>query len=119
MCHCSFRLFHYFKWLSPGFRAKETELFQHHNTCSFTARLAFGLGMLGAGLTMLLANRIEAVETGDLLQPKPIPFPCRGCRYYHGSSYGGVTLNCAIHPDGCEGSQCPDWQAFNHLNLEE
>ncbi len=75
-----------------------------------TARLAFGLGMLGTGLTMLLASRIEAVETRDLLKPRPVPTPCSCCRYYHGSSYGGVTLNCAIHPDGCEGSQCPDWE---------
>ncbi|MEH2355977.1 hypothetical protein [Nostoc sp.] len=80
------------------------------------ARLVFGLGMLGTGLTVLLASRIEAVETGDLLKPKPIHFPCSCCRYYHGSSYGGVTLNCAIHPEGYEGNQCPDWQAFNHLN---
>lgn len=83
------------------------------------ARLVFGLGMFGTGLTMFLASRIEAVETTDLLKPKPIPFLCRGCRYYHGSSYGGVTLNCAIHPQGYKSAQCPDWQAFNHLNLEE
>lgn len=80
------------------------------------ARLAFGLGMLATGLTMLLASRIETVETGDLLKPRPVPTPCRGCRYYHGISYNGVTLNCAIHPEGFEGNQCPDWQTFNYLN---
>lgn len=77
------------------------------------ARLVFGLGMFGTGLTMFLANRItDTDEIGDLLKPKPIPFPCRGCRYYHGLSYGGVTLNCTIHPDGYEDNQCPDWQSF-------
>ncbi|WP_373525889.1 hypothetical protein [Nostoc sp.] len=81
-----------------------------------TARLAFGLGMLGTGLTMLLASRIETVETGDLLKPRPVPTPCRGCRNFHGVKYNGVTLNCAIHPEGYEGNQCPDWKAFNHLN---
>lgn len=76
------------------------------------ARLAFGLGMLGTGLTMLLASRIEAAELRELLKPRPIPAPCRGCKYYHGISYNGVPLICTVHPEGIEDVQCPDWQGF-------
>jgi hypothetical protein len=81
------------------------------------ARLVLSFSMMGTAITMFLANRItDADETSDLLKPRPIPVPCRGCRYFHGIPYNGVTLNCAIHPDGYEGNQCPDWQAFNYLN---
>jgi len=38
--------------------------------------------------------------------------PCQGCRYYHGRTYGGNHLVCAMHPHGWEGEDCPDWQAF-------
>lgn len=34
---------------------------------------------------------------------------CVGCRHYHGQSYGGTLLVCAMHPDGPESDQCPDW----------
>jgi hypothetical protein len=83
------------------------------------ARLAFGLGMLGTGSTMLLASRIEAAELRELLKPRPVPTPCRGCRNFHGVEYNGIPLNCAIHPEGWQGDKCPDWQAFNHLNKEQ
>jgi hypothetical protein len=83
-----------------------------------TARLAFGLGMLGNGLimlgnglTMLLANRIEAAELRELLKPRPIPTPCLLCAYYHGVVYNGITLNCTIHPSGWHGDKCPDWKS--------
>jgi|GEM_PF-2410027 len=78
------------------------------------ARLAFGLGMIGTFTTMLIASQIEAAQIRELqaLKPRPVPTPCRGCRYFHGISYNGVTLNCAVHPDGWEGAQCPDWQGF-------
>ena len=76
------------------------------------ARLAFGLGMLGTGLTMLLASRIEAAQSEESLKPRPVPTPCQGCRYFHGVVYNGVTLNCTIHPSGWQGDKCPDWQSF-------
>ncbi len=60
-----------------------------------------------------IADQIEANRI-VLRQPKPLPIPtnCKGCRYYHGIPYNGVLLNCAIHPQGCFGEQCPDWQGF-------
>lgn len=37
---------------------------------------------------------------------------CRGCRNYHGKSYGGRMLVCAIHPSGVgEETSCADFEA--------
>lgn len=37
---------------------------------------------------------------------------CMGCSYYHGESYGGQMLVCALHPHGPEGHDtCPDWDS--------
>ena len=36
---------------------------------------------------------------------------CIGCRYYHGQSYGGSMLVCALYPYGPAEPQCPDWQS--------
>ncbi|MEM7794383.1 MAG: hypothetical protein AAF579_08010 [Cyanobacteria bacterium P01_C01_bin.118] len=37
---------------------------------------------------------------------------CAGCSYYHGESYGGEMLVCALHPTGPEGyDECPDWDS--------
>lgn len=36
---------------------------------------------------------------------------CVGCRHYHGQSYNDNLLICAMHPYGCEGETCPDWQS--------
>ena len=83
------------------------------------ARLAFSFSMMGTAITMFLANRItDADETSDLLKPRLVPAPCRGCRYFHGIPYNGVTLNCTIHPKGWQGDKCPDWQTFKK-SLEE
>ena len=44
------------------------------------------------------------------------PVVCRGCRYYHGQSYGQNKtqrnpLICGIHPRGWQADPpCPDWQ---------
>ncbi|HHP7230403.1 MAG TPA: hypothetical protein ACFCUY_06045 [Xenococcaceae cyanobacterium] len=35
---------------------------------------------------------------------------CIGCRHYHGKTYNGNLLVCAMHPYGCEDSTCPDWE---------
>ncbi len=37
-----------------------------------------------------------------------IPKPCLGCRYYHGESYNGNSLICAVHPSGPEAENCRD-----------
>lgn len=34
---------------------------------------------------------------------------CMGCRYYHGSTFGGNLLVCGFHPYGWDGPTCPDW----------
>lgn len=37
---------------------------------------------------------------------------CAGCSYYHGESYGGEMLVCALHPSGPEEyDECPDWDS--------
>ncbi len=36
---------------------------------------------------------------------------CVGCRNYHGHSYNGTVLICAMHPYGWEDEQCPDWES--------
>lgn len=37
---------------------------------------------------------------------------CAGCSYYHGESYQGQMLVCALHPSGPEDyDQCPDWDS--------
>lgn len=35
---------------------------------------------------------------------------CLGCSNYHGQSYNGNLLVCAMHPYGWDGETCPDWQ---------
>ncbi|MBD2510022.1 hypothetical protein H6G91_22445 [Nostoc muscorum FACHB-395] len=82
------------------------------------ARLALCFSMMGTGLTMFLASRIEAVQFEESLKPRPVPTPCRGCKHFHGVIYNGVLLNCAVHPRGWQGDKCPDWQTFKK-SLEE
>lgn len=36
---------------------------------------------------------------------------CAGCSYYHGESYGGDMLVCALHPNGPDQDECPDWDS--------
>jgi hypothetical protein len=35
---------------------------------------------------------------------------CIGCSNYHGQAYGGNLLVCAMHPQGWDDVQCPDWE---------
>ncbi len=37
---------------------------------------------------------------------------CVGCRHYHGQTYGGNLLVCAMHPYGWDDHQCPDWESL-------
>jgi hypothetical protein len=50
-------------------------------------------------------NRERAAHT------PAIPKVCRGCCHYHGQTYGGHLLVCAMHPYGVESERCPDWQS--------
>jgi hypothetical protein len=59
-----------------------------------------------------------------LMQQHPV---CVGCQHYHGQTYGGTLLVCAMHPYGVEAgvNTCPDreetpWLSTHfstHLNL--
>ncbi|WP_041566596.1 hypothetical protein [Nostoc punctiforme] len=88
------------------------------NQPNLDARLAFCFSMMGTGLTMFIGSRIEAAQFEESLKPRPVPPPCRGCRHFHGVIYNGVFLNCTVHPKGCFGDKCPDWQTFKK-SLEE
>ncbi|AFY45917.1 hypothetical protein [Nostoc sp. PCC 7107] len=35
---------------------------------------------------------------------------CVGCTNYHGQVYGGNLLVCAMHPQGWDDQNCPDWE---------
>ncbi len=69
---------------------------------------------------------LEFVEptsfTWDIpLQTQPLPDPsthpaCIGCRNYNGSNYAGNLLVCGMHPYGCDGDICADWEGENDLN---
>lgn len=45
-----------------------------------------------------------------LLLEDPTPKVCRGCCHYHGHSYGGDRLICAMHPYGVDQEECGDRQ---------
>ena len=35
---------------------------------------------------------------------------CINCSNYHGQSYNGNLLVCAMHPEGWDDANCPDWE---------
>ena len=35
---------------------------------------------------------------------------CINCANYHGQSYNGNLLVCAMHPEGWDDNNCPDWE---------
>lgn len=45
-----------------------------------------------------------------LLLEDSTPEVCRGCCHYHGHSYGGERLICAMHPYGVDQEECSDRQ---------
>ena len=56
-------------------------------------------------------NWEEWFEEDYKRKPNPQKYPaCVGCSNYHGHSYGGNLLVCAMHPYGWENENCPDWQ---------
>lgn len=71
------------------------------------------LWMVG-GLESTIDQAVEPVThtVEPLLNQYPI---CMGCRHYHGHSYNGVMLVCAMHPYGIvDGSEsCPDKEAVS------
>jgi hypothetical protein len=45
-----------------------------------------------------------------LLLEDRTPIVCQGCSHYHGHSYGGEQLICAMHPYGVDQDECGDRQ---------
>lgn len=62
-----------------------------------------------------LEESIEFYRVDTPLQRHPV---CVGCQHYHGQSYSGNLLVCAMHPYGWEGETCPDWQAGENRLFE-
>lgn len=38
---------------------------------------------------------------------------CQSCKFYHGKTYGGVLLNCSVHPSGIDDDYCSDYLKNN------
>lgn len=56
---------------------------------------------------------LELLRQMNAQQPPLLPQQpnvCQGCRHYHGRSYGGNLLVCAMHPFGADGEHCSDWE---------
>jgi hypothetical protein len=66
---------------------------------------------------------LRAIEHQRFVAKTPQrPAACRGCQHYHGRSYGGQLLVCAMHPYGTEADQCDDWNlgiSMETRNLEK
>ncbi|MGD1851996.1 MAG: hypothetical protein ACFCBU_15890 [Cyanophyceae cyanobacterium] len=51
-------------------------------------------------------------EIAPKTQPTDSVHPaCKGCQNFHGHSYDGNLLICAMHPYGVDGDRCLDWAA--------
>jgi hypothetical protein len=99
----------------------------HNQTIQTTASVA-GSSLLGYTATAFLldckrqqkSRRADAeayleflrqVNQERMAEALKKPSACRGCCHYHGHTYGGNLLVCAMHPYGVEEAHCPDWQS--------
>jgi hypothetical protein len=79
---------------------------------------AVGMSLMLGGATVKAfgLNRLFNIFTNEEIdwilrqRLREIPSSCRGCRNFHGASYGGVMLVCAIHPKRVEGNTCADYE---------
>lgn len=56
----------------------------------------------------------------DFHTPSAVNNPaCINCANYHGQSYNGNLLVCAMHPEGWDDKNCPDWEADSAVNREQ
>ena len=93
----------------------------------FYGSASVGAGLFCIGTGMAIAKYIyEPMEVEELLEESQrsrevgdgefedklhIPNVCVGCNNFHGRTYNGVRLVCAIYPYGwSESGQCPDWE---------
>ena len=37
-----------------------------------------------------------------------VPETCKGCQFFHGKSYNGQLMVCAVYPEGWSDGECPD-----------
>ena len=66
-----------------------------------------GSGFSGIGFSQ---GYREAAERARQIVSSTKSIACDGCTNYHGQSYGGNKLICAIHPAGVDGDRCGDWE---------
>lgn len=59
---------------------------------------------------LYVARLREMNREQHLLLEDKTPEVCRGCCHYHGHSYGGERLICAMHPYGVDQEECGDRQ---------
>ncbi|MBW4467357.1 MAG: hypothetical protein KME07_18175 [Pegethrix bostrychoides GSE-TBD4-15B] len=88
-----------------------------------------GAGLMGYSTTTLLLTRsrqqknrvadaeaylefLRQINRERLAETPTVPAACQGCCHYHGQTYGGNLLVCAMHPHGVETDSCPDWQVL-------
>ena len=90
----------------------------------FYGSASVGAGLFCIGTGMAIAKYIyEPMEVEELLLEENqhsagefeviahIPNVCVGCNNFHGRTYNGVRLVCAIYPYGwSDRGQCPDWE---------
>ncbi|MGI0483181.1 hypothetical protein ACN4EE_20665 [Geminocystis sp. CENA526] len=56
-------------------------------------------------------DELQSLFQDDKPQPHPQKHPaCVGCIHYHGQTYNGNLLVCAMHPFGWDDEKCPDWE---------
>lgn len=97
---------------------------------AFYSLVATGAGGSGVVVSLVIAvhasryseeQNSQGEERLALLMPQQdtsdfIKSQCQNCRFYHGQTYGGTPLICAVHPEGkpdCAEfeakNQCADW----------
>jgi hypothetical protein len=92
-----------------------------------TTASVLGAGLMGYSSTTLLLTRrrqqknrtsdaeaylefLRQINRERFAETPAVPTACQGCCHYHGQTYGGNLLVCAMHPHGVESDRCPDWQ---------
>ncbi|WP_416666244.1 hypothetical protein [Egbenema bharatensis] len=85
--------------VSPGFERIDRHMDE------WIDPILYALAGLGSSIDHAIEPVTHTVE--PMLNQHPV---CVGCRHYHGQSYNGVMLVCAMHPYGIvdESETCPD-----------
>ncbi|MBR8839043.1 MAG: hypothetical protein DSM106950_34840 [Stigonema ocellatum SAG 48.90 = DSM 106950] len=84
------------------------------------ASVGAGLFSIGTGVSIArgIGERRAEVELmrfeAEVRDSCPKPATCVGCKHFHGVIYNDTQLICGMHPYGCEGDQCPDWESIKN-----